>query len=112
MPYRDRTKQREFQRDWKRRTKEWFAEYKSTLKCQRCGFSHPAVLQFHHASGDKSGQVGRMVQQNLNREVILREIAKCEVLCANCHAILHYEAGYSGGRPIGPSSQATLNLEL
>jgi hypothetical protein len=90
MPYKDPAKQREFQRLWKRKTKDWFQKLKKTLKCIRCGFGHPAALQFHHKGG-KVKNVSRMVQQNLPREVILAEILKCDVLCANCHAIEHYE---------------------
>jgi hypothetical protein len=113
MPYADPQKQREFQRDWKRRTKEWFWELKASLKCERCSFSHPAAMHFHHRGDDKAGEVGRMATQNFNREVILAEIAKCEVLCANCHAILHFERGYPGGRQVGagPSKQISLDLE-
>ncbi len=27
---------------------EKFHQFKSTLKCERCGFAHPAALVFHH----------------------------------------------------------------
>ena len=100
MPYADIDRQREFQRNWKRAKKEWFWERKKGLSCERCGFSHPAAIQFHHRVGEvKLGEVGRMVQTQTPIEKIEAEIAKCEVLCANCHSIEHFNAGYSGGRP-------------
>ena len=100
MPYKDPDKQREYQRRYKAKTKEWFWKYKATLSCESCGFSHPAAIQFHHKDeSTKDGEVSRMVNQNLNKKTILEEITKCEVLCANCHAIHHYDEGYSGGRP-------------
>lgn len=92
MPYSDAEKQREFQKRYKRRTKDWFFALKETLACEKCGVKHPAVIHFHHRDGEiKVGEVGRMANSNLNKQVILLEIAKCDILCANCHAIWHYE---------------------
>lgn len=71
--------------------KEWFKEYKSSLSCARRGFSHPAALQFHHLSSEnKEFEVSRMAGTGFGIKSILEEIEKCEVLCANCHAIEHY----------------------
>lgn len=71
---------------------DWFKEHKATLKCERCPENHPACLQFHHRDGDeKEGEVGRMVRQGYSISAILEEMAKCEVLCANCHAKETYE---------------------
>lgn len=72
---------------------QWFQEYKATLSCQSCGFSHSAALQFHHRDGaDKEINVTHAVRNGWSRERIQREINKCDVLCANCHAIHHYNA--------------------
>jgi len=59
-------------------------------KCSRCGWDkHPAALQFHHT--DPSSK-----EFNLSANTLLREkgnyeeeLAKCILLCANCHAIEH-----------------------
>jgi hypothetical protein len=92
MPYADKEKQRAFQRNWKRLTKEWFWDFKSGLSCEECGICHPAVIQFHHKDkNEKKNDVSRMVNMNSNRADILTEIKKCRVLCANCHLIFHYE---------------------
>lgn len=69
----------------------WYQEIKSNLKCKTCGESHPACLHFHHKdSSSKSGNISDMVRRMLSKKTILDEIAKCEVLCANCHAKLHF----------------------
>jgi len=69
---------------------EWFQEYKSTLSCSRCGEDHPACIQFHHTDPSvKESNVGRMAYRGVSVERIMAEIAKCEVLCANCHAKEH-----------------------
>lgn len=97
LPYSDPDKQRDWQKHWARDWKRWFWEFKATLSCSRCGFSHPAAMQFHH-NGDKELGVSRMVTRRYNREKILAEIAKCEVLCANCHAVEHHSE-YEAVRP-------------
>jgi hypothetical protein len=99
MPYSDPDKQRDFQKHYKRRTKNWFWDLKASVSCERCGIAHPAVIHFHHRKGEeKLGEVGRLVNSNLNREIIMAEIAKCDILCANCHAIWHYEHEHKGTR--------------
>ena len=59
-------------------------------KCEKCGFDkHPAALQFHHFSEEKNFNISD--KRNSTREILLNEILLCDVLCANCHAIEHYE---------------------
>lgn len=71
--------------------RDWFQAYKSTLKCMRCSESDPACLDFHHIDPKtKEYMISGMVCASKKR--ILEEIAKCEVLCANCHRKLHHGA--------------------
>ena len=70
--------------------RRWFIEFKKTLKCERCGFSHPAALDFHHIDpSTKLFSFGNINPVYKNKEKILDEIKKCEVLCSNCHRIHH-----------------------
>ena len=46
---------------------EWFAAYKSNCKCEKCGESHPACIEFHHTR-DKSDKVSYMVCHALSEE--------------------------------------------
>lgn len=76
----------------KREIREWLWELKASLKCNRCGFSHHAALDFHHKDGEqKEDCVSVMCSYGFSKESLLKEIEKCEVLCANCHRIFHYE---------------------
>lgn len=68
-----------------------FNEYKKTLKCKECGFSHPAALDFHHRNPDEKEYTISQMIVDKPFEYLLEEIEKCDVLCANCHRILHYE---------------------
>jgi len=72
--------------------KKWFLEYKTTLKCAKCGFSHPGALDFHHENReDKERNIVEMVTAGYAIESIQKEIEKCIPLCSNCHRIHHYE---------------------
>lgn len=77
----------------------WFFELKKTLKCEQCGENHPACLQFHHRDPlEKEGMVSKFVGAGYSEDVIRKEIEKCEVLCANCHAKKHWQEGMEEGR--------------
>lgn len=60
-------------------------EYFKTHPCIDCGNSDPIVLEFHHVRGIKSFNVGSLITGGRSDKVIFEEIAKCEVVCANCH---------------------------
>jgi hypothetical protein len=70
--------------------KEWKA-FKATLFCTKCGFNHPAALDFHHIDPKtKSGSVNDFVSDGQFARA-MEEVEKCVVLCANCHRIHHHE---------------------
>lgn len=71
--------------------REFYIRYKKNLECQQCGENHPACLEFHHRyPKEKDFRVGSSVGI-YSIERIMNEIAKCDVLCANCHRKLHYD---------------------
>lgn len=55
--------------------------------CLDCGESDPVVLDFDHLPGvEKRFEIARAVNASTRAwPTILKEIAKCEVVCANCH---------------------------
>lgn len=62
------------------------AEIKIKSGCMDCGYNeHPYVLDFDHVRGKKIGSICSL--RNRSWEIIEAEIAKCEVVCANCHRI-------------------------
>lgn len=59
--------------------------------CADCGTSYPYyVMQFDHLR-DKKFNISAFVCSNRKIETLLAEIAKCEVVCANCHAERSYQ---------------------
>ncbi len=87
----------------------WYQELKKTLKCQKCSENHPACLVFHHRDpSTKKYEVSVLVQRISKRETILTEIAKCDVLCANCHAKHHYEDKQIFMHNLGKTKEVTV----
>ena len=60
-------------------------DYLISNPCVDCGEKDPIVLEFDHVRGKKLCNVSSMSWQFCSWESILKEIAKCEVRCANCH---------------------------
>lgn len=71
------------------RRREAINAIKLAQGCANCGYrEHPAALDFNHFHDKKFN-----VSQDPKRawSAIVAEIAKCEVLCANCHRIHTHE---------------------
>lgn len=69
------------------RAREIRAEYLAT-GCKDCGLDEPLILHFHHRNpAEKLYAVASML--HYSETVIRAEIAKCDVLCPNCHARRH-----------------------
>jgi hypothetical protein len=53
--------------------------------CTDCGVQYPPwVMDFDHIKGKEFG-VSRMVSARIGLDRIHAEIAKCELVCSNCH---------------------------
>jgi transcription elongation factor Elf1 len=117
MPIKDPAKRREYHRrymqEWYRKNaaiqvernrqrrkkiRAWFVELKATLKCARCGENHPATLEFHHSDPQtKDLSLYEAVwSHDWGKARILAEVAKCTILCANCHRKHHWEEALKG----------------
>lgn len=54
--------------------------------CADCGREFPSyVMDLDHVRGEKVMAVGAMVARCVSYERLLAEIAKCDVVCSNCH---------------------------
>jgi hypothetical protein len=86
-------KNKDRQKRYKQKVWQWFLDYKKTQKCENCPEAHPACLDFHHINPDeKKVAIGLCVHSShWGIERIKLEIAKCKVLCSNCHRKLHWD---------------------
>jgi hypothetical protein len=53
--------------------------------CIDCGESDIVVLEFDHVRDKKSSDISALLHKKCSIEVLKKEIAKCDVRCANCH---------------------------
>jgi hypothetical protein len=67
--------------------------YLSKHPCIDCGETDLRVLEFDHLRGNKSANIARLLHNAVSWATIEKEIAKCEVRCANCHRIKTNERG-------------------
>ena len=75
-------------------------EYKVTLACVDCGEDHPATLDFHHLDpSTKERSLGDIAKYGWSRKKALAEIAKCVILCANCHRTRHWPGVNTAATP-------------
>ena len=58
--------------------------------CVDCGTSDLRVLEFDHVRGEKVASIGQLMR-GASLQKIKAEVAKCEVRCRNCHAIVTLE---------------------
>jgi len=73
-----------------RRAQKWemAQQIKMESGCVDCGYKgNPYALQFDHTGTDKKESVSNLIRSDYSWETILKEIDKCEVVCANCHAV-------------------------
>ena len=76
-------------KQWRAEQRQKFQEYKASLSCEVCGFSHPAALDFHHPDPNKEAHVADMINAR-SFDRTLEEVLKCRCLCSNCHRIEHW----------------------
>ncbi len=81
---------REYQRKKRARRKVFL----NTLKvngCSLCEEKHPATLDFHHRDpSSKEGTISDLIDTGSD-EKFYAEVAKCIIICANCHRKQHYD---------------------
>jgi hypothetical protein len=73
----------------RKRNSDLVKEYKKDKPCRDCGglYAH-YVMDFDHIDPKtKLERVSRLANQSISAKRIKEEIAKCNLLCSNCHRI-------------------------
>lgn len=110
MPYKDPIKRREMQKKYLKthyqNNKEYYLnrnkkrkidnskyveELKKKSKCANCPENHIGCLDFHHLDESNKEFTISSGSLSISRSRLIKEIAKCIILCSNCHRKLHYE---------------------
>jgi hypothetical protein len=141
-PEASREYQREYQRKWyqrnralqmarvtpgNRRAREAINKYVDQVKSRSCadcgGHFPPFMMDFDHVRGEKTADISRLRGTRASRARLQAELAKCEVVCANCHRrrtqirMSRCEVALLGNRPAAhacylqaPESALRINL--
>lgn len=107
MPAKDPERRRETWRRWYRnnrhvqfarskqqgqRNREEVQNFKNTTPCTDCKKKYPHyVMDFDHVRGTKISNIADMTHVNMSRRKLWAEIAKCDIVCSNCHRIRTHE---------------------
>ena len=71
----------------KAKLEEEVRQIKEKTPCADCGKFWPYyVMQFDHVDDNKVDDVSKILRHTGSRPKVMKEISKCEVVCANCHA--------------------------
>lgn len=86
------------------------AKWKTDRGCKVCKQAHPATLDLHHRdpaskhprlrrkhAGDR--KTGGYFWRDLSYMDLSLELAKCDVLCSNCHRIIEWERRSQEAKP-------------
>ena len=93
MPYKDRNKQNAWQRNYssqRNAVQQVIILEAKKPGCKYCGEMEPVCLDFHHRDPSmKSFTIGKHTGSKYDLSKLREEIAKCDILCRNCHAKVH-----------------------
>lgn len=68
--------------------KAYVDKIKAQTPCADCRQRfHPVAMDFDHGDSPKTRGVAVMVGSGYRLDLIKSEIAKCEIVCANCHRV-------------------------
>jgi hypothetical protein len=78
-----------------------YRELKTNRPCADCrGRFHHAAMTCDHLPGtEKVSEVSTPAYHSHSRASVLAEIAKCELVCANCHAVRSFERARGVAQP-------------
>jgi hypothetical protein len=104
MPYKDPERQKQAQHESYMRRRGAMVEktrqerikrrrvvhaYKLEHGCARCGYNKCASAIDAHHCGEKNFTIADAVKDGRNIDLIVAELEKCELVCANCHREEH-----------------------
>jgi hypothetical protein len=56
------------------------------VPCADCSRRYrPYIMDFDHVRGTKLGNISDMAKNQVSKQRLLDEVAKCDVVCSNCH---------------------------
>ena len=85
-------------REYRQRMRDYVGEYKMNKGCEVCDFEaeHPCQLDLDHLDPSTKTYKGshKSYDAGWSKARIDAEIAKCQVVCKNCHSLRTYKEGH------------------
>lgn len=73
-------------------SRRFLASLKANKPCMDCGTQYPPyVMDWDHVRGKKRNVISKMAGSS--KEDLFAEIAKCDLVCSNCHRIRTFNRG-------------------
>lgn len=71
---------------------EWYRSLKQGRPCADCGgvFHYSAMEWDHRPGAAKFSELSSIITKTNSKRRVLEEVAKCDLVCANCHAVRTY----------------------
>lgn len=99
----NRLRQRDHMREWRaankdrdhknwtelRRAKKQWLDTQKESGCSKCDEKDPACIDFHHRDPEQKEANLSVAIAHWSIERLKTEVAKCDLICANCHRKLH-----------------------
>lgn len=115
--YRDHHTDARNRTDYARKRREKLREAVRVIKdapCLDCGghFHHSAMDFDHRPDEIKTWDINRLVTRNASIVAVMAEIAKCDLVCANCHRVRTWNRDHGDdGKPLPTSGWSTTSDE-
>lgn len=72
--------------------KKFIEETKKENVCIRCKGNDWRTLEFHHRNPkDKKFSIFQAIHNRYSIKSVIKEMEKCDIVCANCHRVIHWE---------------------
>ena len=93
--YRNRQQRQEYRDEYIKKRKENLITTKGG-RCVKCGIefdgTNSAIFDFHHINPEeKEFPLNKGTLNKLSMARILNELAKCDLVCSNCHRLIHFK---------------------
>ena len=82
--------------NWRNEYKQWFYSLKNK-PCKDCNKSFPYYcMDFDHFEDNKEFDISQAFVNGWSKTRILKEIEKCDLICAICHRIRTHKRNFAG----------------
>lgn len=76
---------------YRKRMADYMKDIKTAKGCEQCSEIHISCLEFHHVNPESKDFTLGVKGTEVGISTLNKEIAKCVVLCCNCHRKMHWK---------------------